>query len=242
MALDAERLVKIQGELERALRTRWKKRLLEFEFRLEGLRLCTDGERFHLLADSGRLKVTRGTIGDLPVAADLEIGAVELDYAQLGVGRIAPVAPVPLRIEVRITMDDLDRLIAKGGFVDAEVREGPETGRLRIAATRPIRFLLFRFFPRVELDGILFQEETRIGVRDLGVRIRGLPRFVERIVQGKLRERIGRPIELEDEYAKLARQGLRVLGGSVELTGRSGTIVRREVPGPAVRPADGSRG
>lgn len=236
MQLSPERSTRLTDELTRALKARWPKRLLEFTVGLERPRIETDGARFCLVADRARVDVLRGSIGDLPVASVIEVESVGLDYSRLGVGRIEFLRDARLRMHVRIGFPDIDRLLAKAGFVDSSIEFDEATGAFTIRTYRPIQFLVFRWKPRIVLRGVLFSEDTFVGVRGLDVDITGLPRFVERIAQKKLDERIGRRIDLRDEYAKLARQGVRILGGSVELHRDGKVLVKKDVPGDPALP------
>lgn len=237
MRLSASRQTALEAELHEAVRARWRKRLKDFAFGVEDLRVETDGTRFRLVGDGGWFELREGRLGDLPVTATARFSAFALDYAKVGIGRLDFLEPTWLMPRVRVTTEGLVKFIRKGKFEDVRVDYDTAREELFLAAARPIKVLFLRIRPRFEVRGRFHVDGHRLGVEVEGLKIRGLPRFVGAIVNRALRRKLAQRVDLEYEYRKLKKKGVKLAGGRVELLRDGEVLYGLDVPGPGDEPA-----
>jgi len=231
MHLSAERRAGLVDELARALQHRWRKRLLDIDVSLVGPRIMTDGRAYRLVADGGRIDIKSGTIGDLPITGSIELQALAVDYATLGLGRLEVVGDTRIRPSVDITLDQLDRLLRKSGFVETTVQWNEAAERITLNGVWPVRLLMFKLRPRFRVTG-RFHVEDRYVMRLDRVRIdvSGVLGFLARLVLSRAERRCAQTIDLRKDYEKLRRQNIRIAGGSVTLRGPHGAVKQLEFP------------
>lgn len=237
--LDAARLERLEREVRRAILARWKKRLRDFDLAFRRPSLWTDGTAARLRADGVSVLARVWRIGDLPVRGRLDFGAVELDYARLGVGQLEVVGETRARVHVQIHRDGLTQLMAKAGFEDIGYEWVPETKEFVLWGYRPIRLLFFRVRPRIKVRLRPFLEGVDIGFRGVRLYISAIPRFIEKIAERRIMAKLGQRITLQKDFDKLARRGLRAAGGVVEILDQDDQVaLRAEIPGdPKLAPA-----
>lgn len=231
MHVDATRLT---ADLTRAVEARWGRRLREFSVQVTGPRLVTDGEAIRARFDALTLEVHRWYLGDLPVRGRIDFGAGELDYARLGIGELEVVGEVHGKLYVRIDHAGMSEFLEDAGFQEVDYEWVEETDEFVLWGFRPIKLLFFRVRPRIKVRLQAYLEGSDIGFRRIQLFISAIPRFIERIVERRIMKRLAERIHLQDDFDKLARYGIRSLGGVIELYDEAGErLLRVEVPGDA---------
>ena len=229
MHVDPARLV---DDVTRAVEARWGRRLKDFSVEVTGPELLTDGEDIRARFDGLTLEVHRWYLGNLPVRGRIDFGPGELDYARLGVGELGVVGEVHGKLYVRIDHAGMSEFLEDAGFQEVGYEWVEETDEFVLWGFRPIKILFFRVRPRIKVRLQAYLEGSDIGFQRIQLFISSIPRFIERIVERRIMKRLSERIHLQDDFDKLARYGIRSLGGVIELYDEAGErLLRVEVPG-----------
>lgn len=231
MKLSPERRKSLAKEFKSALQRRWRKRLLDISVNLENARIQTNGVDYHLVADSGYIDVRKGTIGDLPITGSIELGPIKLDYRPLGLGEIKVVTPSTMKPSVKITLEQLDKLLRKSGFINTKVKWNDKTNRILMTGERPVRFLIFRLCPRFRVSGrFAIEDEFILRMDRVRIHVAGVLGFFARIATSRMEKRATKRIDVRKDYRKLAKQNIYFAGGDVKLVDGEESIFEFEFP------------
>ena len=240
LKLSQKRSQSLTNELKDALQKRWRKRLIDISVTLDNERIVTDGKNYHLIADGGCIEVKKGTIGDLPITGSIELGAIGLDYRPLGLGKVKVVKASTIKPSVKITLEQLDRLLGKSGFVNTRVSWNASSNRILMTGERPVRFLIFRLRPKFRVTGrFTIEDKFILRLDKVRIKVAGILGFLAKIATTRMEKRATKRIDVRKDYRKLAKDNIYFAGGDVELFDGEKSIFRFEFPPhPALKKLD----
>ena len=240
LKLSQKRSQSLANELKSALQKRWRKRLIDISVTLTNPRIVTNGKKYHLLADGGLIDVKKGTIGHLPISGSIELGAIGLDYRPMGLGKVKVVKASTIKPSVKVTLEQLDRLLVRSGFINTKVSWNAATNRILMTAERPVRFFIFRLCPKFRVTGrFTIEDEFILRLDKVRIKVAGILGFLAKIATTRLEKRATKRIDVRKDYRKLAKDNIYFAGGDIELFDGEKSILRFEFPPhPALKKLD----
>ena len=240
LKLSKKRSQSLAKELKSALQKRWRKRLIDISVTLKNPRIVTNGKKYHLLADGGLIDVKKGTIGHLPITGSIELGTIGLDYRPLGLGKVKVVKASTIKPSVKITLEQLDRLLGKSGFVNTKVAWNESSNRILMTGERPVRFFIFRLRPKFRVTGrFTIEDKFILRLDKVRIKVAGILGFLAKLATTRMEKRATKRIDVRKDYRKLAKDNIYFAGGDIELFDGEKSILRFEFPPhPALKKLD----
>lgn len=217
---------RVGAEFSRALAAKFQVDPATLDVHLERPRLLGDGERVHLLADVGTVRLLDVDAWGLLVGGRIVFRDLRVDYGALALRRVVLVDEPVLRPEISVRRDALVRYRHRKGILDPFFEVDAATGEVELGGAYRLKLAFFHIRPRIRVRGKLGVEGRRAVFHPAEIRVAGVPGLLRRIMQRQV-DKVSR----ERLFADLDLRGVQLAGGHFRITGAGGaTLLDQPLP------------